>query len=409
MTTQTSAAIAPKGHVLGLIGAGHFLSHYYHICLPVLFPLLHNELGVSYIALGLILTIFNLASGAAQVPIGFLVDRLGAVTVLAGGLALEGGAILLMGLSADYALLLALAIVAGIGHAVFHPADYAILAAKVEGNWVGRAFSLHTFAGHLGTAAGPATIGLLLLFFDWRQTLMLSGGAAVILLIWIFSMWGTLHTGEIAPKKSAEAKSAASPQQDGWALLLSTPMILMFCFYIATSFTSSGVQSFSVTAFSTVQGMSTPMAGSILSAYLFASAFGVLGGGVLADYTKRHDLIAIGAFAMTAVVMLLLGATILPVALIAVLYTVIGFVQGAVRPARDMMTRAATPPGGMGKAFGFVSTGISLGSALAPILFGWLVDSGNPRWVFFAISLFMVVGILTVVSRRPSLQEHRKP
>ena len=150
--------------------------------------------------------------------------------------------------------------------------------------------------------------------------------------------------------------------------------------------------------------MPTVVASSILSAYLFASAVGVLAGGILADYTKRHDRVAVLAFAVTAVVMVLLGVKSVSVALIAVLYTAIGFVQGIVRPARDMMLRAATPPGGMGKAFGFVSTAISIGGALAPILFGWLVDRGHPEWVFFAISLFMIVGIVSVIASRRSIE-----
>jgi MFS family permease len=68
--------------IMGMIGSGHALSHFYLLALPPLFPLLKAEFGVGYAALGLLVTMFNLATGLAQVPAGFLVDRIGARRVL---------------------------------------------------------------------------------------------------------------------------------------------------------------------------------------------------------------------------------------------------------------------------------------------------------------------------------------
>lgn len=394
MTAEARAEPRSGPVVLAIVGAGHFLSHYYNICLPVLFPLLHKEFGASYASLGFLVTLFYAASGLGQVPLGFLVDRFGAVVVLVTGLTIEGGAVVLMGISPGYAALMALAFLAGVGNAVFHPADYAILSEKIREHWVGRAFSIHTFAGHLGSATGPVVIGLLLLVVSWRTTLIISGVAAVVVLAAAFVCWGDLQTR----RSHTRTETAASEQsgRNSWSLLLTPPLLLMFLFFIATSLTSSGVQSFSVAAFHISQGITTTTAGSILSAYLFASALGVLGGGLIADHIERHDLIAVIVFTATAILMLLLGSIRLPIAMIAIIYTLIGLGQGAVRPARDMMVRAATPPGGIGKAFGFVSSGIATGGALAPVLFGWLVDLGDATWVFYSIGVFMLIGIASV-------------
>jgi MFS family permease len=74
-----------------------------------------------------------------------------------------------------------------------------------------------------------------------------------------------------------------------------------------------------------------------------------------------------------------------------------GVGQGIIRPARDMMVRAASPKGSTGKVFGFVSAGIAGGSAIAPIPFGYLLDIGKPQWVFYLLAIFMVVALFTVV------------
>lgn len=392
-----AASLKRDGGVLAPICAGHFLSHVYILCLPPLFPLLHADLGVSFAALGLLLTLFNLAAGSAQIPVGFLVDRLGGRTLVIAGLSLEAGAVAFMGLAPEYAVLATLAVVAGLGHSVFHPADYAILSATIDRGRLGRAFSLHTFSGHLGSAAAPASLILLAAVMGWRQALVAVGALGLLVLGLVLLSRGRL---EVAERSVAAARSGTTPKpgKQGLALLLSTPMLLLFLFFVSTSMTSSGVQSFSIAALADTQALPLAGAGSALTGYLLASSIGVLAGGLLADRHRRHDLVALGAFALTALVMATLGIFQLPLAMIVILFAGIGFAQGLVRPARDMMVRAATPEGGMGKAFGFLSTGISLGGALAPVLFGWLVDLGRPEGVFFLIAGFMGLGMFAVVA-----------
>jgi MFS family permease len=134
-----------------------------------------------------------------------------------------------------------------------------------------------------------------------------------------------------------------------------------------------------------------------LTAYLFCSAAGILIGGEIADRTKRHDIVAGVVFVITAVFSLAFAWFSLPFALLMTLMVIMGLGQGIIRPARDMMLRTAAPKGSAGKVFGFVSTGISIGSALAPIPFGWLLDTGRAEWVFYLIAIFMIVALVTVV------------
>ena len=309
--TGLAATIRRDGNVLAPICAGHFLSHVYILCLPPLFPLLHGELGVSYAALGLVLTAFNVAAGMTQVPMGFLVDRLGGPIIVAIGLGVEAGAVLFMGLAPEYAALLTLGVIAGIGHSVFHPAGYSIIAANVDHGRIGKAFSLHTFAGHLGSAAAPATVIFIATLFSWRHALVAIGVLGLLAMMVILSQRERLTGVAQAPSSKGGGGRDGASTKGGVAMLLSAPMLFMFVFYVATSLTTSGVQSFSIAAMAAVHGATLATAGVALTGYLLASSAGILAGGVLADRVRRHDLVAILAFALTAVVMLWLGAVAL--------------------------------------------------------------------------------------------------
>ena len=396
--SSIAMTIKQDGPILALVCSGHFMSHVFILCLPPLFPLLHDELGVSFAALGLLLTVFYACSGMVQIPVGFLVDRWGGPIAVICGLALEGGAIIFMGVAPEYVFLFVFAIIAGIGHSVFHPAGYMILSSTIAQDRMGKAFSLHTFAGHLGSAAAPAMLIFIAAMVGWRYALIAVGTMGLMVMLAVLSQRQHL-TGAIQARMDSQEKlrKDPAPVKDGLAQMLSIPMLMMFLFFVATSFTSSGIQSFSIAALGSIQGMPLSMAGMALTGYLFASSIGVLAGGVLADWTRHHDRVAIIAFTATGLIMILLGSISFSLVLVIVLFTVIGFAQGLVRPARDMMVKAAAPPGGMGKAFGFVTTGIAVGGAVAPILFGWLVDLGRAEWVFYIIAAFMVLGVLSVV------------
>jgi MFS family permease len=163
-----------------------------------------------------------------------------------------------------------------------------------------------------------------------------------------------------------------------------------------------GISSFSVSALHLVYDAPLVEVGVVLSAYLFASPIGVLLGGVVADRTVHHDRIAALCFVVMALMIFTVAATDLPLQLIAVLFAVTGLANGLVAPSRDMMIRSVTPPGEMGKVFGFVSIGYNIGGVVAPVMFGYLLDHTDPGllfWVVGAISLSTVVTVLVTGHR----------
>ena len=388
-TVTTAGSLGYEARILGLVSGGHFLSHFYYLALPPLFPLMKADLGVGYAELGLILTLYGVMSSSMQTPAGVLVDRLGARQVLIAGLFINSLCVTLAGLTTSYWMMAGLFLVAGIGNAVFHPADYAILSASIAETRVGRAFSLHSFGGNMGFVAAPVVMLFLSAHIGWRPALAIVGAVGVVLTALLLAFSGMLRDAAGTRKKDV-------PLKQQLAFLKSRTMVLFFIFFALSSASGAGLQSFAVAALVDIYGMPLETANMALTAYLVLTATSVLIGGWIADHTKRQDLVLVIAFSGTAIGTLLIAALTLPWWVIIGLMGAIGLVRGALNPARDVLVRQASPPGQVGTAFAFVSTGFMFGQGLTPVLFGWLLDIGNANLVFYISAVFAVLAVLTV-------------
>ncbi len=404
MTPTRKDRPAPgEAKLLALIGSGHFCSHFYLIVLPPLFPLLEAELGVGYAALGLLLTLPNLASMVLQVPVGFLVDRFGARRPLVIGLVVMSGAVAGAGIAPGYGALVVFTLLMGVGNSVFHPADYAILAARIDPGRLGRAFSIHSFAGNLGWAVAPVVVVFLTALWNWHVALVTVGLCGIGVALTILIQGRDIDAPAAA--KDAPATSTKSPapatsssKKGGLGLLLSAPMLLLFAYMVMASIANSGLNGFTVTTLVELHGADLVTANAALTALLIASAAGVLLGGVLADRTRRHDLIISAGFFVAAGFLVTAGLVSLPLAAIVAVMTVVGLARGAIQPSRDMMVRKVAPEGQVGAVFGFVTAGMNVGGALAPVFFGWLVDRGLVAWVFLFAALAMLLALAAALA-----------
>ncbi|MCH9673288.1 MAG: MFS transporter [Gammaproteobacteria bacterium] len=403
MTTEVSGdSKNSTRRVIGLISAGHFLSHFYLLLLPPLFPLLRDVYGVGYTQLGLAITAFSVVTALTQAPIGFLVDRYGARTILVAGILLEAIAFIGIGIWPVYGALIGFMMLAGLANSVYHPADYAILNASVDPARMGRAFSIHTFAGYLGNATAPVTMIFLASLFDWRVGVIVCGAFGGVVGVLIALNSSVLR--DAAPASSGGSAEADGTGRRGMALLFSGPVMLGLLFFVGIAITGGGFSGFTVAVLDALRGMDLKDAGFVLSVFLFAGPVGVLSGGWVADRIAHHARFTAVCFVLVACAAVLIATVELPYALLVIVFMLAGFFSGAVAPSRDMMIRALAPPGEMGKVFGFVSTGFNIGSMVAPVLFGYLLDQSQPQGVFWVVAVvsLLTVGTVLATGGRPS-------
>jgi MFS transporter, FSR family, fosmidomycin resistance protein len=378
---------------ISLVAAAHCTSHVMQLALPPLFPILHAELGASFIELGMIITLFYAGSGLGQAVAGVLVDRFGAARILVAGLALLSLSIAGMGFAPSLSAMLPLAVAAGLGNSVFHPADLSILSHRVEERMLGRAFAVHGITGALGYAVSPALVGAIAAYAGWRVALVAVGAAGLGIAVLLFA-----NAGLLAFERQHATPVAGAPLPAGYFARIGSPILLLaFGFFVLTAYGGSGIQAFSITALSAGYGLSLELATLALTVYLVAGSLGMVMGGVLADRTTKHHRVAMTGLAVTALAVLSLALVPAVPALIFAALTVAGIANGTTGPSRDVLVRRAAIGTGMGSVFGFVYSGFDLGSATAPLLFGTLGDHQAWRTLFIACAIAFACAVPTVM------------
>lgn len=390
-------ALSRSTRVNILIGNGHFLSHFYVLCLPPMFLAWKDAFDVSFSQLGLTIALMSGTTAILQTPVGFLVDRYGARFFLIGGALLMSLSIAAMGLATEFWQIMLCAVFSGMGNSVIHPADYAILSGSVDKDRMGRAFALHTFSGNLGFATGAPVTAFLMAALGWRQTLLIVGLLGVPVVISIL-----LQSGILRDQARAVPKSGAV-NLTGRDLLTSRTMLLFFAFFMLGAMAGGGIQSWLVTVLHTVKGLELPVAATALTSYMVGSTLGVLVGGWFADTHKRFIMpFVVGLTCLSATTILVIDWVGLPGLVIMGLALLSGLSMGASRTPRDVMLKDAAPPGQIGKVFGFVSAGLPLGGALTPVPFGYLIDRGYPQLVLVLVAVLLMLSLLCAGSARVS-------
>ena len=397
-----TATLRQDSTIIGLIGLAHGASHFFQLLLPPLFPLLKSDFNASYAELGLLMMVFYTISGVFQTLAGFAVDRYGARRVLLFGVGMMAMSALLSAVAPGFWTLGLCVVLAGLGNSVFHPSDFTILNARVDPKRLGHAFSVHGISGSLGWAAAPLTVTALSQAFGWRGALFAAGAAGLVLFGVLYASRRFLATTAALDGSATVSKPDTGQRQPigGLRPLLTTPVLLCFGYFVLIAMALTGLQSFAIPALIDVSQVTLANATLALTCYFLGSTVGTLSGGFAAGWTNRHDIVAAAGMGTGALLFVLVGAGFVTAWMVIPVFALAGFSAGITGPSRDLIVRGAAAKGATGRVYGFVYSGLDTGSAIAPVLLGWLLDHGHASTVFVFIGIALLLGIGTVIQVR---------
>ena len=408
-TVPAAVPLRRDAAVIGLVGIAHLVSHFNQLLLPPLFPWLKDALDASYTQLGFLMTIFFVVSCAVQTASGFLVDRFGPRPILFGGLLLVAAAAFGFAVSPNYWAMAFFAVIAGIGNGVFHPVDYTLLNRKVSQRRLGHAYSVHGITGSLGWAAAPALLVPLAIVFDWRIALAGAGTFTVAVLV---VLWFHRASLDLPPAPAATVSADRAPE--GSFSFLRIPALWMcFGFFFVYAVILSVIQAFAPEAARQLHQVPVALAAACLTVYMVCSAGGMVIGGFLASDPARAERVVAAGFGIAAVVATAIGFASVPALAVPVLFGAMGFATGLSGPSRDMLVKKSTPENSTGRVYGVVYSGLDIGQAFAPLIFGALMDAQNWRGVWLGLVLMQALLIVSAFNvrrvRRSAVAPSRAP
>ena len=388
-------SLREDARVISLVGFAHGTSHFFHFLIPPLFPWLMREFDLTFTQVGAAMTVFFVVSGVGQALAGFVVDRLGALRVLCGGVALLAAGGLAVSLAQSFGMLLIAAAIMGVGNCVFHPADYSILNRRVSGARLGHAFSVHGLTGSLGWAAAPVFVIAIAQAWGWRASGVGAALVGIAALAFLLFNRRLLEGADLAPHDGT--------RRGGSFAFLSVGVIWMcFAFFLVSVMAFGGLQNFGPPVLQRAYGVTLGLATSGLTAYLLGSAAGVATGGFFASKGEHQDRLVAAALAWAAVCSIALASGAVPAWSLVALMGMMGFGVGFSGPSRDILVRRAATStfgsGAYGRIYGFVYSGIDTGLAIAPLVFGLFMDAGRYAAVLWGVAALQCLAIVTALT-----------
>lgn len=389
----TAAAASPPlrqdAGVIGLVGLAHMTSHFSQLLLAPLFPWLKDEFNASYTQLGFLMTLFFVVSCGVQAASGFLVDRMGPRPILFGGLAMLGLAAFGFALSPSYWAMAACSVLAGVGNGVFHPVDYTLLNRKVSAARLGHAYSFHGITGSLGWALAPVLLVPLAIAFGWRTALATAGVLAFAVL---FGLWLNRHRLTLPQAAPMPSRTGAQRAEGSFDFLRIPAVWMCFLFFFFFAVVLSVIQAFAPEAARQLHGVPVALAAMCLAVYMVCSAGGMVLGGFLASDPQRCEKVVGAGFGVAALIALAIGVAPIPALAVPALFGAMGIASGIAAPSRDLLVKRSSPENATGRVYGVVYSGLDIGQALAPLLFGALMDRQQYQAVWLGLVAFQ--GIL---------------
>ncbi len=183
-----------------LVVAG-LINYFDRIALSIANPAVSAELNLSASEMGLLLSAFSLPYAIAQLPLGVMLDRIGARIMLGAGLFIWSVAQLAGGLVQTLNQFIVSRIFLGIGEAPQFPAG-----AKVFSEWYaleerGTPTGIFVASSTIAPALAPPLLTAMMLAFGWRGMFIIMGVAGILAAIGWYALYRDRRDVELSPEE----------------------------------------------------------------------------------------------------------------------------------------------------------------------------------------------------------------
>lgn len=350
--------------VIFAVALGHFLNDLMQSLIPAGYPLLKENLQLSFTQIGLITFVFQGTASILQPLVGLYTDKRPMPYALSIGMASTGVGLILLANASSFGLVLLSVALIGLGSSIFHPESSRIVR-LAAGMKPGFAQSVFQVGGNAGSALGPLAAAFIVLergqaSIEWFAGVALAG---MVLLFFIGRWYQVAGTVRAAHRKARAMVSAPSPEvaRRGMALL----MVLIFSKFVYTVSFSSYYTFYLIERF----GLTKAEANLSLFVFLAAVAAGTIIGGPIGDRIGRRRVILWSILGILPLTLVLPYLPLIPTILVA---AVAGMVLASAFPAmvvyaQDLMPQRTGMVAGLlfGLAFGIAAIGAAILGVLA--------------------------------------------
>ncbi|WP_289769389.1 MFS transporter [Muribaculum intestinale] len=372
--------------VLFAISIAHLLNDMVQSIVPSIYPIIKEEMGLSFIQIGVITLVFQLTSSLLQPFVGMYADRRPSPYALAAGMCFTLTGLIWLAFTGSYAAMLGAVSVIGIGSSIFHP-EASRVAQLAAGGKKGLAQSIFQVGGNGGTAIGPLLAALIVLPHG-RLAVLWFALAAIMgaLILTRVGRWYKRVVNNISGqrRKVRSVVDHLSKRRINMALAVLVVLTFSKQFYLASM--TSYFTFFLIDKF----GVSIQYSQIALFAFLAASAIGIIAGGYIGDKIGRKYVIwgSILGAAPFAIAMPYAGLT-----LTIILAIIVGLVISSAFSA-ILVYATELKPGKVGMIAGLFF-GLSFGlGGVGAAFFGWLADIRGIYFVFEISTLLPLLGIV---------------
>ena len=382
------------------------------MCIAVAGPRIQESLHISPEQWGWVTSVFFLSYSAFEIPSGALADRIGPRRVLTRIVLWWSAFTSLTGLVSSYAMLLVVRFCFGMGEAGAYPSASAVMARWVPARNRARAWGIVWMTAQIGAASTPLLVIPIQVRYGWQASFYVFG---VLGVLWsaIWYTWFRDSPSEkpgVSPQELIEIGPSSSSSHHGmpWGLAMRSPVFWQIaavgaCYVYSLAFYQSWLQTY------LVKGRGYTEAALMLSSlpYIVGACANALGGVASDALVRRLGLRrgrrTLGVCGLTFAAVFMAAAILTTSGAWALAFLSLAYAGILVQQPNLCAVCLDTGKAHAGTVFGFMNTAANLASAVAAIVFGYLVAyTGSYTAPFIPMLALLCIGAVLWLKLDPS-------